>query len=168
MRPVHILFILFAAGIAISASVPTPVSAEAINHCTRIESREGWKRIELPAGVFQNARAEGTWSVDAANYEPVEHTGHYGEDAEKLAPYNSYKYTDKEKFGALLIRAASGDVMSFDMMQQYIRYWWYWGNPTGTGTIEARINDSDRTLHDNAGYMNLCFTILDDFKPKGP
>lgn len=163
MRPA--LIPLFA-GTLLSAAASTPVSAASTRHCTEIDSRKGWQRVELPPGFIQNARTEGKWSVDAANYPPVDHEGHFGNAEEKLTPYNRYRCNQEEKFGTLLVRSLDGQVSSFNMMEQYIRYNWYHGHPLETRSFDARINDGDDTLGDNAGSLDVCFTILDEFKPK--
>jgi len=83
----------------------------------------------------------------------VSYGGHEGSDAERLAPFNAYKYDQRFPFGALLMDVPEHGVVWVDNPSGWIvrRV----GFPAGS-TFRLRINDADNALGDNGGVLGVC------------
>jgi len=79
--------------------------------CFSVDSKQGWQSFTANHKVSGINYIEGGWSVDARSYPMVSYTGHQGADAERLAPFNSYKYNQSFPFGALLMESPNGEVI---------------------------------------------------------
>jgi hypothetical protein len=80
-------------------------------------------------------------------YAPVGASGHMGSDAQALSQYSQYKYSQSYPFGALLL----GNGRDYFWIQTGSRF------ASALSSIDMRINDSDRSLGDNAGSLTVCF-----------
>ena len=118
--------------------------------CFSVDSRQGWQSFTANHRVSGVNYIEGGWSVDARSYSMVSYTGHQGAGAERLAPFNAYKYNQGFPFGALLMQLPNGKVI--------------WANKPGSelgsfpdgSTFRFRINDADEALSDNGGSLKVC------------
>jgi hypothetical protein len=118
--------------------------------CFSVDSRQGWQSFTANHRVSGINYIEGGWSVDSRSYPMVSYTGHQGTDAERLAPFNAYKYNQSFPFGALLMELPNGDVI--------------WANQPGGelgsfpegSSFRFRINDADAALGDNGGSLKVC------------
>lgn len=117
--------------------------------CVSVNSREGWQKFNLQDNFTKVTRISGSWSVDARNYASVNASGHNGDDAKALAPYNQYKYDRRFPFGALLM--ASGQEV------WWIQYPGELNNSVPFNVVKIRINDADNLLIDNEGMLQVCF-----------
>lgn len=130
--------------------------AQAQDGCVTVDATRGWQlaRFANPPVVVTNIY--GSWTVDRA-LATAGWGGHQGTDAARLEPFSSYKYDQDHAFGHLLVRAENGDRTFPVRLAQ--------GGSTGTVIsvewAELRINDSDATLVDNAGSLNVCFERYD-------
>jgi len=118
--------------------------------CFSVDSRQGWQTFTANHKVSSVNYIENGWSVDARSYPMVSYEGHQGADADRLAPYNAYKYNQSFPFGALLMEMPNGEVI-------------WANNPTGelgsfpaNSTFRFRINDADEALGDNGGSLKVC------------
>ena len=132
-------------GLAVLLALPQNVLAQ--QSCIDISSREGWQRIEFQ-GEFRPyiSDVSGGWTVDSRSFSLVGPSGHAGADSDRLAPFDEYKYNREFNFGALLSRSANGQVVAVGQ-----------GSHMATRSMDFRINDSDGTLADNDGNLQVCF-----------
>ena len=136
-----------------AAMAASPAAANWV--CVQVDAQKGWQGYDFPAGSVYGFDASGTWTVDAANLEPVDFHGHYGPAAEMMAPWNDEKILLDADFGELLMTAGqsvhsvyranrvladSGQVMKLDKITAL----WF------------RINDSDDSLDNNSGELKVC------------
>jgi hypothetical protein len=131
-----------------STSSQPSSSATAQPVCYDVDSKRGWQHFNLPGSFTKVTRISGGWSVDTRNYSPVGASGHSGSDATALEPYNQYKYDQKLPFGALIVDIPSSGYIWVPKPQQLLK-------PITETTM--RINDSDNSLGDNSGSMQVCF-----------
>lgn len=84
---------------------PKPVSQPYVPQetCLKVDSRKGWQTVVANHKVVSVNNIEGEWSVDASSYSMVSYEGHKGSDAERLTPFNAFKYDQRFPFGALLM-----------------------------------------------------------------
>lgn len=127
-----------------SASIPEPPAQKA---CFDVDSRKGWQHHSLPSSFTRIASISGSWSVDDRNYRRVGSEGHLEPG---LEPYNQYKYDKGYSFGALLV-----DIPT--QSYGYIRASGAQQLPQPISQTSMRINDSDDSLGDNGGALNVCF-----------
>ncbi|WP_413280544.1 hypothetical protein [Floridanema evergladense] len=131
-----------------SQSTPSQQPSQPSNSaCVTVDSRNGWQHFNLPGSFTRVASISGGWSVDARNYSPVRSGGHTGQDAERLAPYNQYKFDQRFPFGALLMGTGGGTLW----VQNPVSF------TSGFGAVDMRINDADNALGDNGGTLQVCF-----------
>lgn len=116
--------------------------------CFNVSSRQGWQYFNFPTTFTRITSIEGSWSVDSRSYASVGAYGHTGESANRLAPYNQYKYDQKYPFGRLLVDIPNYGYISIDHPQTL---------PRGINSTAMRINDQDNALEDNAGSLRVCF-----------
>ncbi len=116
--------------------------------CVTVDARRGWQDFGLRGTFARITSISGNWSVDAQNYQSVGAFGHGGRDAERLAPYNQYKYSQRFPFGALLVAIPNSGYSWISQPQQLSR---------STNSVSMRINDADNALGDNSGSMRVCF-----------
>ncbi len=117
--------------------------------CFSVDSRQGWQSFTANHKVSGVNYIEGGWSVDARSYPMVSYTGHQGADAQRLAPFNAYKYNQSFPFGALLMELPNGKVIwpiPTDELGSF---------PVGS-TFRFRINDANEALGDNGGSLKVC------------
>jgi hypothetical protein len=136
------------------------VSAEAATECLTVDARKGWQTMESEGGYFVDAGWRGAWSVDAANYDSVGPFGHSGSAAQGLQPYEQYKYETSLPFGAMLVET-DDEVMSLDKFVQFLDEEAYDLYSAPPAVYAFRINDSDRSLGDNGGAIEVCFEFAD-------
>lgn len=128
--------------------------------CFNVDSRQGWQTVVVNHKVASANYIEGGWSVDARSYSMVSYRGHEGSDAERLTPFNAFKYHPPSPFGALLIdlpdlgivwvNEPSGSL--FREAASPVRDPVF---PAGS-TFRLRINDADNALGDNGGSLRVC------------
>jgi hypothetical protein len=118
-------------------------------HCVSVDSRQGWRRFNLPRNFTKIASISGGWSVDTARYTSVGASGHTGRDAELLTPYNNSKFDQRFPFGALLMGSGQGTLW----IQSPSSF-----SSAPFGAVDMRINDADNSLGDNAGALQVCFS----------
>lgn len=119
--------------------------------CFELSASEGWQQLpKFPPDTRLTVSGDSGWSVDRNNYKPVGFEGHTGRDAEKLNPYNAYKYDERFPFGALLIRRDGGAVSVIENVPTPLH------SENGGASIELRINDRDDALADNGGSLRIC------------
>ncbi|WP_180900413.1 hypothetical protein [Martelella soudanensis] len=135
-------------------------SAEAATECLTVDARKGWQTMESEGGFFFDAGWRGAWSVDAVNYDPVGPFGHSGSAAQALQPYEQYKYETSLPFGAMLVEM-NDEVMSLDSFVQLLDEEADELYSAPHAFYAFRINDSDRSLGDNGGAIELCFEFVD-------
>ncbi|KJH69657.1 DUF4189 domain-containing protein [Aliterella atlantica] len=121
--------------------------------CFSVDARQGWQSFVLPRTINSPESIEGGWSVDARSYSTVNHLGHQGAEAERLAPYNDYKYDQRFPFGALLMSVSNRDTIWIQTTDYIVD--WNTSFPVGS-VVRFRINDTDAALGDNAGSLNIC------------
>ena len=143
---------LFVAGVLTFFSAVTlntkVMQAQTIkSECVSVDSRQGWQRFNLPGSYSRVTSISGGWSVDTRNYAPVDTEGHIGQDAERLAPYNQYKFDLRFPFGALLMRTGAGILWVQSPISFTNRF----------VSVDMRINDADDALGDNGGTLQVCF-----------
>jgi hypothetical protein len=78
-----------------------------------------------------------------------EATRQSGQDVQRLAPYNQYKYDHRFPFGALLMGSGQGVLWIQDMNSL---------SSAPFGALDMRINDADNALGDNSGSLRVCFS----------
>lgn len=115
--------------------------------CRSVDSRKGWQSVTLPGTFTRVTSVSGSWSVDDRNYRRVGPEGH---SEPGLEPYNQYKYDKGYSFGALLV-----DIPT--QSYGYIRASGAQQLPQPISQTSMRINDSDDSLGDNGGALNVCF-----------
>ncbi len=120
------------------------------NACVTVDSKKGWQRFNLGGSFSRVASLSGGWSVDTRNYPTVGASGHTGSDAEKLAPYNQYKYDQNFPFGALIVDIPT-DGHGYTWVREPQQL------PKSIGQTTIRINDADNALGDNGGNLQVCF-----------
>jgi hypothetical protein len=116
--------------------------------CFTVSSQQGWQYFNLPRSFSRISSIEGSWSVDDRAYSPVGASGHTGEAADRLAPYNQYKYNQDYPFGALFVDIPNYGYIWVQNPQQL---------PQIINSTAMRINDADNALGDNAGSLRVCF-----------
>ena len=117
-------------------------------YCVSVDSRKGWQRFDLPHSFTKITSISGGWSVDTRKYSLVGSSGHLGQDAISLAPYNQYKYDQRFPFGALLMGSGQGTL------------WIKSSNSFSSApfsAVDMRINDANNALSDNRGSLRVCF-----------
>lgn len=131
---------------------PQPTREPPPSTCLNVDSRQGWQSVTVNHGV-SSTQIGGGWSVDTRSYSMVSYGGHEGSDAERLAPFNAYKYDQRFPFGALLMDVPEHGVVWVDNPSGWIvrRV----GFPAGA-TFRLRINDADNALGDNGGALRVC------------
>lgn len=122
--------------------------------CHRVDSRQGWQYFKIPRNYSRVISIRGSWSVDDRNYARVGPNGHLGEAANRLEPYNQYKYDPALPFGTLIVEIPSG---AFAPVYASLN------SPTrlpsrNEDIIGFRINDADNALGDNGGVLSVCFS----------
>jgi hypothetical protein len=120
-------------------------------NCVSVDSRQGWQTFTSQGQQYTKITSiSGGWSVDSFNYSLTGSQGHTDPtEVAQLAPYNAYKLDQNYPFGALLLN---------------IRNYGYF-NATAQSTLptpiigefDLRINDSDPSLVDNTGVLQVCF-----------
>ncbi|MEG4803524.1 phospholipase A2 [Microcoleus sp. ARI1-B5] len=119
--------------------------------CYNVDSRQGWQYVNFPRSYSRVVSVSGSWSVDARSYSGVGPSGHSGESASRLEPYNQYKYDKNTPFGGLLV----------DIPTDGYGYFWVRSGsqslPKPISRTAMRINDADNALGDNAGTLQVCF-----------
>jgi hypothetical protein len=120
--------------------------------CFSVDSRKGWQTVKANNIVAAINYIEGGWSVDTRSYSMVSYQGHQGADAERLAPFNAYKYNQSFPFGALLMELPSGEVIWANQLAAPLSSSIF---PAGS-TFRFRINDADEALGDNGGSLKGC------------
>lgn len=118
-------------------------------YCVDVSSRAGWTRFNLPRSFTRIASISGGWSVDSRSYAPVGPYGHSGQEAQRLTPYNQYKYDQRFPFGALLMGSGQG-VLWIQNINSL--------SSAPFGAVDMRINDADNALGDNNGSLRVCFS----------
>lgn len=131
--------------------------------CVDIHASSGWHQVDFGGVSMQVGGIYGSWTVDPA----LDHTdwrGHQGSDAQRLAPHSAFKYDEAFASGALLIRARGGE-----------RNYAVRPSRAGSGrtiihveVAELRINDSDASLGDNEGSLQVCFEEVHDQPASAP
>lgn len=116
--------------------------------CVNLSSRQGWQSFNFPTTFTRITSIEGSWSVDSRSYANVGAYGHTGDAANRLAPYNQYKYDQQYPFGRLLVDIPNYGYISIDHPQTL---------PREISSTAMRINDQDNALGDNAGLLRVCF-----------
>ncbi len=135
--------------------------AQAQEGCVTVDATRGWQLARFANPPVRVTNIYGSWTVDRA-LATTGWAGHQGNDAARLEPFSDYKYDRAYAFGQLLIRAENGDRV----------YPVSAGGDASTGTVinvewaEMRINDSDSTLVDNGGTLNVCFDRGDASGPE--
>jgi hypothetical protein len=126
------------------------VSCKASNRaseiCARVSATAEWQTVNFDTPVSVVTRIEGGWTVDRVNYAAVGPQGHTGEAANRLAPYEQYKFNRDLPFGALLISLSGGrssNLLAGVQLHALVN------------SVALRIND--RALGDNEGALNVCF-----------
>lgn len=128
--------------------------------CIDVDSRKGWQRLDLPNIYIVGFTVTGGWSVDAAHFKKVNEEGHTGADAQALSPYNDFKYDHDAPFGALLLRTEEEETISVQDFETKNYMTSGAGVRISTGWMDFRINDSDGSLGDNAGSLNVCIAYM--------
>ena len=126
--------------------------------CYWIDSQKEWQRVPWVQGrmaaIFAVhprhawATGEDGWTVDRARYAKVGGTGHSGNDAAALAPFDRFKFARDVAFGALLFRSDKDQVQHLRRDDFILRY------DTDTPYLDFRINDTG--LGDNGGRLRTC------------
>lgn len=127
----------------------TSINGNHRSTCVLIDARNGWQHFSLPFPVSAITSINRGWTVDHYRYAEVGPGGYTGRDAEALTAYLSYKYDQAFPFGALLVGVPSEE------------YGYKWISqpqplPYSTNKLGMRINDSDNSLGDNGGYLQVC------------
>lgn len=118
--------------------------------CFDVSSRQGWQYFDLPKSVNRVTGITGSWSVDDRNYSRVGASGHTGEAANRLAPYNQYKYAQNYPFGILFVDIPTDSYGFIPVTNPQTL-------PRSINRTAMRINDADNALGDNAGSLKVCF-----------
>jgi len=135
-------------------------SSAGITMCMHVDARKGWQQMTLPGGDLLDVGYDGNWTVDAAHYAGVGAQGHTGEDAEKLAPFSRYKYTNSQNFGALLVRIPGRqEPLTFRELVRNVEMARKRSKPFKVYNLGFRINDSDASLKDNSGLLGVCALV---------
>lgn len=135
-------------------------SSASITMCMHVDARKGWQQMKLPGGDLLDIGYDGSWTVDTAHYEGVGAQGHTGEDAEKLAPFSRYKYTNSQNFGALLVRIPGRqEPLTFRELVRNVEMARKRSKPFKVYNLGFRINDSDASLDDNSGLLGICALV---------
>ncbi len=112
-----------------------------------VSSTQGWQTINFEQPVTRISSITGGWSVGRHNY--VGPSGHYGDAATALTPFNHAKYDRNYAFGALLIKSKGNenhmDVSGPITFQEPVT------------SLSLRINDKDDALGDNRGSLLVTF-----------
>lgn len=119
--------------------------------CVSVDSRQGWQTYNSQGQQYTKITSiSGGWSVDTFNYPSTGPQGHTDPDeVAQLAPYNAYKLDQNYPFGALLLNIRNYGY--FNATDQSTL-------PTPiVGEFDLRINDSDPSLVDNSGMLQVCF-----------
>ena len=146
-------------GLALLALLSSPAFAADI--CHDIVAVEGWQAAAFPAGLVQDVRSSGFWSVDPA-MAPAGTQGHGGMDAKALTDRAETRPFPGAHYGALLVRFQAGGTA------QVMDWARFHGAISQSGVfnmnveeIAFRINEGDAVLADNEGALTVCFRYLD-------
>lgn len=127
-----------------------PSSDELVSSaCYTVSSQQGWQYFNFPRTFSRITSISGSWSVDDRNYTRVSAEGHTGEAANRLAPYNPYKYDQNYPFGRLLVNIPNDGYISVNSPLIL---------PRSINSTAMRINDSNNSLGDNGGLLRVCFS----------
>ncbi|MBT54294.1 MAG: hypothetical protein CMF72_12975 [Mameliella sp.] len=145
--------------LALTALLASP--ALAADTCHDIDAAQGWQTAAFPAGLVQDVRSSGFWSVDPA-LTPAGTQGHGGPDATALATRSDSRPLPEARFGALLVRFEAAD-------QVQVMDWARFHGATrqsgvfnmNVDAIAFRINEDDAALANNSGTMTVCFRYQD-------
>jgi len=122
-------------------------------NCFVVDSRKGWQYFRVPKSFTRVVSVNGRWSVDDRNYPRVDPNGHLGEAANRLQPYNQYKYDPQLPFGALLVEIPTGAFApTYASINSPMKL-----PSRSENSIGLRINDADNALGDNGGSLSICF-----------
>lgn len=133
---------------ALNLADPSLAQPKSTSNCVSINSKNSWQNFNLNGSFTRIINISGGWSVDARSYSPVGASGHSGQDADALAPYNQYKFDQRFPFGALLMINSSQEIL---LVKEPMSF------PSPLSSISMRINDADNALGDNAGSLQVCF-----------
>ncbi|WP_299004274.1 hypothetical protein [uncultured Shewanella sp.] len=121
-------------------------SQGALAETVDVNALHDWQTVEFASPVNSITSITGGWSVDTYHYSSVGASGHTGQAARSLAPWNHYKYDRKYPFGALLVDIEGMghmDVKGPMMFEEPVT------------SIRIRINDI--ALGDNKGILTVTF-----------
>ncbi len=134
-------------GTIVNNPIPTKAKPES-KGCVSVDSKLGWQHFNFSGNFTKVASISGGWSVDSRSYSAVGASGHTGNDAELLTPYNQYKFDQNFPFGALLMGSGQGTLWIQDSTSL---------SSAPFGAVDMRINDADNALGDNEGKLEVCF-----------
>jgi hypothetical protein len=116
--------------------------------CVLVDSRKKWQRITTKVGDGQFSAHDNKWSTNGGNLNAE--TNFKGSDM------NGNRFSNNHKYGALLMRLPSGNMVHFDSNG------WVSAEdtkemraPAGT-TFHFRINEANEFLSDNQGSIEVC------------
>lgn len=143
--------------LALTALLASPALAADV--CHDIDAGAGWQSAEFPAGLVQDVRSSGFWSVDPA-LTPAGTQGH--SDATALAPRSDPRPFADARIGALLVRfEAAGQAQVMDWTRFHAAISQSGVFNMNVDAIAFRINEGDADLADNSGTMTVCFRYQD-------
>lgn len=131
-----------------------PSTAGAADHCLGVQSRQGWQRLDIPAGTVSRVSYSGGWTVINGQYGTIGPRGYAGADARRLAPLTGFKFDQAYAFGELLVRDQAGRTIPF---AEFAALAPRVADPRGIYAF--RINDLDIALRDNAGAITVCISM---------
>ena len=146
-----------AALLAMLAATP----ALAADVCHEIDASEGWQSAVFPAGLEQDVRSSGFWSVEPG-LDPAGTQGHGGTGGETLTDRPDTRPHPGSLHGALLVRfEIAGALQMMDWARFHEAIGQAGAFNMNLDLIEFRINEDDATLGDNEGALTVCFRYAD-------
>ncbi|WP_421906352.1 hypothetical protein [Mameliella sp.] len=129
--------------------------------CHDIDATQGWQDAEFPAGLVQDVRSTGFWSV-APGLTPAGTSGHGELDAKALAARPEARPLVSALHGALLVRfEVAGTRQEMDWARFHGAIQQVGSFNMNVDSIAFRINEGDADLADNDGALTVCFRYSD-------
>ncbi|MBV6634502.1 MAG: hypothetical protein KI788_01185 [Mameliella sp.] len=129
--------------------------------CHDIDARLGWQDADFPAGLVQDVRSTGFWSVEPG-LTPAGTQGHGGPEAKALATRPEARPRVSASHGALLVRfEVAGAAQEMEWTRFYGAIQQAGAFNMNVDSIAFRINEDDADLADNDGALTVCFRYID-------